>query len=186
MSIGERIRKRREELGLTVAQVARKLGKDRTTIYRYESDYIENLPISVLEPLTEILHTTPAYLMGWTVNLTKGQLQKLNEALQNGYVKIEFVDDYEFMDTDINFLVKQQLLEHIPGADAPDNNFDYYKITELGKATLLNQELPAELQSDSDKTVITIGRGGERKTYELSDEDAALVDSFLKRFEKKD
>lgn len=35
-------------------------------------------------------------------------------------------------------------------------------------------------------TVISIGRGGERKTYELSDEDAAFVDSFLKRFEKKD
>lgn len=48
MTIGERIKKRRQELGLSVAQLADKLGKDRTTIYRYESSYIENMPINIL------------------------------------------------------------------------------------------------------------------------------------------
>lgn len=65
MTIGERIRKRRTELGLSVDYIAAKLNKNRATIYRYESDEIENLPITILEPLAEILQTTPAYLMGW-------------------------------------------------------------------------------------------------------------------------
>ncbi len=68
MTIGNRIKNRRKELNLTVDEVAEKLNKNRATIYRYESDEIENLPITILEPLAEILNTTPAYLMGWEEN----------------------------------------------------------------------------------------------------------------------
>lgn len=65
-SIGKRIKKRRKELGYTVEQVANKLGKNRATVYRYENDDIEKMPITVLGPLAEVLETSPAYLMGWT------------------------------------------------------------------------------------------------------------------------
>ena len=68
MNIGDRIKSRRKELGLTVDEVALKLKKNRATVYRYESQHIENLPINILEPLAEVLETTPAYLMGWTDN----------------------------------------------------------------------------------------------------------------------
>ncbi len=34
MSVGERIKQRRQELGLSVDEVAQKLGKNRATIYR--------------------------------------------------------------------------------------------------------------------------------------------------------
>lgn len=65
MSIGERIKQRRLELGLTVDQVAERLGKNRATVYRYESNEIENFPTSIIEPLSKVLLTTPASLMGW-------------------------------------------------------------------------------------------------------------------------
>jgi transcriptional regulator with XRE-family HTH domain len=65
MTTGERIKQRRLELKLSVDEVANRLGKNRATIYRYESDDIENLPTTVLEPLSIILDTTPAQLMGW-------------------------------------------------------------------------------------------------------------------------
>ncbi len=65
MTIGNRIKNRRKEINLSVDEVAEKLNKNRATIYRYESDEIENLPITILEPLAKILNTTPAYLMGW-------------------------------------------------------------------------------------------------------------------------
>ena len=65
MTIGERIRNRRKELGLTVDELAEKLKKNRATIYRYESSEIEKLPTTVLEPLAEALNVTPGYLMGW-------------------------------------------------------------------------------------------------------------------------
>lgn len=65
MNTGERIKKRRNELGLSVDEVAERLGKNRATVYRYENNDIENLPTTVLEPLADILKTTPAFLMGW-------------------------------------------------------------------------------------------------------------------------
>ena len=65
MTIGERIKQRRIQLGLSVDQVAEKIGKNRATVYRYESSEIERFPIDVLEPLAVALRTSPTYLMGW-------------------------------------------------------------------------------------------------------------------------
>lgn len=65
MKIGDRIKKRRQELGLTVDQLAEKIGKDRATVYRYESKQIESLPITIIKPLAIALQTSEAYLMGW-------------------------------------------------------------------------------------------------------------------------
>lgn len=64
-TIGERIYKKRMELGLSVEDIAKKLNKNRATIYRYENNEIEKIPINILEPLAKILHTTPAYIMGF-------------------------------------------------------------------------------------------------------------------------
>jgi transcriptional regulator with XRE-family HTH domain len=65
VDIGKRIRDRRVELSLSVEEIAIRLNKNRTTIYRYEKGDIENLPLETLKPLADILETTPAYLMGW-------------------------------------------------------------------------------------------------------------------------
>lgn len=65
MNIGQRIRERRKALKISVDDLALSLGKDRSTIYRYENGDIENLPIGVLEPIAKALDTTPAHLMGW-------------------------------------------------------------------------------------------------------------------------
>lgn len=65
MSVGKRIKERRNELQMSVDELATKLNKNRATIYRYEKGEIENLPIDILEPLAKALNTTPQYLMGW-------------------------------------------------------------------------------------------------------------------------
>ena len=65
MNVGNRIRQRREYLGLSVDELAARLGKHRATVYRYENGDIESLPTTVLEPLAIALQTTPAWLMGW-------------------------------------------------------------------------------------------------------------------------
>lgn len=71
MNIGKRIKERRKEIGLSVEEVSEKLNKNRATVYRYESNDIENLPLNVLEPLAKVLNTTPAYLMGWEKETSK-------------------------------------------------------------------------------------------------------------------
>ena len=79
MTIGDRIKARRVQIGLTVDQVADRIGKNRATVYRYESNDIEKFPLDILPPLAEVLNTTPAYLMGWSDSAdpekTKNQAQ---------------------------------------------------------------------------------------------------------------
>jgi len=53
MSVGKRIKDRRQYLGITVDELAKKLNKNRATVYRYESAEIENLP----QPLLRGLHS---------------------------------------------------------------------------------------------------------------------------------
>jgi repressor LexA len=84
MTIGERIKERRKELGLSVDELAERLNKNRATIYRYESNEIEKLPTTVLEPLANALGVTPAYLMGWEKTLEKSEnLSELMEKYDN-------------------------------------------------------------------------------------------------------
>ena len=66
MTTGNRMKSRRKELGIPVDTVAAALGVSVATVYRYESGEIEKVPGTILEPLAKVLHTTPAYLMGWT------------------------------------------------------------------------------------------------------------------------
>lgn len=64
MTIGERIKQRRIELGLSADQVAEKLNVDRSTIFRYERGAISKVPTDTLAKLAQILYTSPTYLMG--------------------------------------------------------------------------------------------------------------------------
>lgn len=62
-TVGARIKQRRKQLGLSADRIAEMLGRDRSTYYRYESDEIENMPVSVLTPLARILGVSEAYLL---------------------------------------------------------------------------------------------------------------------------
>lgn len=49
---------------MSVDELARRIGKDRSTVYRYESGGIDKVSVDMLEPLAAALETTPAYLLG--------------------------------------------------------------------------------------------------------------------------
>jgi repressor LexA len=61
--IALRIKQRREELGLSAEQLGEKIGKAKTTIYRYESGFIEKMPSSVLSDIAKVLKVSPTYLL---------------------------------------------------------------------------------------------------------------------------
>ena len=75
MTVGERIRRRRKELKISADELAKMLGKDRSTIFRYEKGDIEKLPIDILEPIAQALHTTPQSLMGWDEEIEQSPVQ---------------------------------------------------------------------------------------------------------------
>lgn len=65
MNIGSKIKQRRQEMSISVDELAQKLNVSRTTIYRYEKGEISKMPTETLEKIARILNTTPAYFMGW-------------------------------------------------------------------------------------------------------------------------
>lgn len=75
MKVNEIIKKRRKELGLTLKQVAEKLGVSESLISRYESNDVKNMGIDKIIPLAKVLDTTPAFLMGWE---TKKEKENIN------------------------------------------------------------------------------------------------------------
>ena len=65
MTTGERIRKRRNELGLSQEELAHRLGnKSRASVCTVENDK-EDLTTDRIRKYAEALETTPGYLMGW-------------------------------------------------------------------------------------------------------------------------
>lgn len=64
MSISKRIKDRRQELGISVEELAIRIGKNKATIYRYENGDIGKVPYDVLEPLSEALDVSIGYLVG--------------------------------------------------------------------------------------------------------------------------
>lgn len=92
MTIGDRIRIRRKEIGLSVDQLADRIGKNRATIYRYESNEIEKYPLEILEPLAQALCTTPASLMGWSEEKISSN-KSLSEFHQRALAQLEKMND---------------------------------------------------------------------------------------------
>lgn len=95
MTTGERLRARRKELGISANDIAEALGVSRATIFRYEKGDIEKLPGSILEPLSKILHTTPAYLMGWESESPEkqGVFERTTDQLSSGYSASQLTTD---------------------------------------------------------------------------------------------
>lgn len=108
MEISERIKKRRLELGLTLEDVADKLGVAKSTVLRYETKAIGNMGLDKLELLAVALHCTPAYLMGWDI-----------ERVDNGYSVKENGNEYQAILKDITKGVSDQelieIIKHVKG-----------------------------------------------------------------------
>ena len=86
MTIGHRIKARRKHLRMSAEELAKRIGKDRSTVFRYEKGDIENLPLDILEPIAKALGTTPQYLMGWE------EVQKKNDTLADIVLRLRSDD----------------------------------------------------------------------------------------------
>lgn len=64
-SIMKRIKERREFLKLSFQQLADLTGMSKSTLQRYETGNIRNIPLDKLEILAKALQTTPEWILGW-------------------------------------------------------------------------------------------------------------------------
>ena len=64
MTVGERIRERRKELGLTQEELGKRMGYKKATVCRVELED-NNITTDRVVKFAKALDTTPGYLMGW-------------------------------------------------------------------------------------------------------------------------
>ncbi|BDR80657.1 hypothetical protein N072000002_09140 [Clostridium tetani] len=65
-----RIKTRRNKLMLSYQDLADKTGLSKSTLQRYETGAIKNMPLDKLGVLAKALNVSPAYLMGWEESVT--------------------------------------------------------------------------------------------------------------------
>lgn len=92
--ISARLRERREALGYSFQQLAELTGMSKSTLQRYESGAIKNIPLARLETLTTALKTTPEQLLGW----------QMVQAMRDTPEKSALPDDYAAINTLLNNL----------------------------------------------------------------------------------
>ena len=64
--IGQRVKLRRKELGLTLQYVAERMDVSASTILRYENGSIDNTKKLIVEGLADVLRVSPDWLLGNT------------------------------------------------------------------------------------------------------------------------
>ena len=124
MKVNEIIKKRRKELGLTLKQVAEKLGVSESLISRYESNDVKNMGIDKIIPLAKVLDTTPAFLMGWE---TKKENEKENinlETVNTDYIMIPL---YESISAGYG-ASNSEFIEMIPVFGLKKNGTTYFAV----------------------------------------------------------
>ena len=81
-TIGNRIRKRREQLDLSQDELTKRLGfKSRSSINKIELDE-RNLTQARIKAIADALETTPSYIMGWDELDEQVDLEKLRQDIQ--------------------------------------------------------------------------------------------------------
>lgn len=88
MTIGERIKKRRQELGLSQIELAKKMGLSaKSTICKLETQG-DNITTDRIARIAAALNCSESYLMGWDDNKTQ----------ENAAFQIKMLSDNEFME----------------------------------------------------------------------------------------
>ena len=62
--VGERVKERRTELNLTMPELGKRIGVNKSTIQRYEADGVDPKRTMIINGLAEALLTTPEWLTG--------------------------------------------------------------------------------------------------------------------------
>ena len=129
MTIGKQIRRRRKELKMTVDELAVKIGKDRSTIYRYENGDIGNMPLELLPTMVEALETTPQELLSSIITT--------NEWLSSRAEKwFDATEGYEFNDeeTKLFYEIARYIMKIRDSEDYAENmNFLFTLFKQLNK-----------------------------------------------------
>lgn len=114
MTIGERIRKRREQMNFGLTELAEKVNITKQALYKYENDIVTNIPSNKIEELAKALNTTPAYLMGWDedIHIANTKLPIISEGADLSEA-IKLFEAYSKANPDVQAAVEILLKSHL-------------------------------------------------------------------------
>lgn len=108
MNLGNKVKTRREELGLSQEELAFKMGyKSRTSINKIENG--REVSQKIIVKLAEALHTSPAYLMGWEQEIEADPVgtAELHVAMIKDKDFVEMFEDFKKLTPEAKKMVKK-------------------------------------------------------------------------------
>lgn len=88
MALSDVIKARRKALGLTLLEIANRVGVAEATVQRWESGAIKNIRYERIIKLAEVLETTPSALMGWEESETPPPIPSKDDELLSLFSKL--------------------------------------------------------------------------------------------------
>lgn len=93
MTVGDRIKQRRYDLGMTQAELANKCGTTYQAISKYENNLINDIPRKKLAIIADALDCTPAFLLGFdedmpSVEEARDELKEAQHAMLSASSKL--------------------------------------------------------------------------------------------------
>lgn len=76
-NVGKRIKERREELNMSVVDLAERLGMSKATVHRYENGEIKNIKVPVAMAIAHELKVSAAWLLGKSEHKQRYESQEL-------------------------------------------------------------------------------------------------------------
>lgn len=92
-NIVERIKSRRIELEYSFQDLADLTGMSKSTLQRYETGGIKNIPLDKLKTLARALKVSPEWIMGWELNPEKKLEGVSEQPLRYGCNSSVFLDE---------------------------------------------------------------------------------------------
>lgn len=89
--MGQKIFELRKQLGLTLEDVAKAVGVGKSTVRKWETGIIANMRRDKIASLAKVLHTSPAYLMGWEELDQSIDLEKLTQAVSDSKIIMDSI-----------------------------------------------------------------------------------------------
>lgn len=146
--VGEQIKKRRIELGLTQAELAKRLGyKSNTTINKIELG-INDIAQSKVVEFAKALETTPAYIMGWDSldYVAEEDREMVKWALKNNLAPIELPEKIQAL----NVLLHQYKYD-IVAREGGEYSISYDFAEGASGMTLISDEEISEIIDSTSK-----------------------------------
>ena len=127
MTLGDRVKQKREEMGLSQEELADKMGyKSKTSIHKIEQG-ITDLPLSKVEELSKVLNVTTSYLMGWD----NERVEKSNITFLGDESTFIYIPLYESISAGYG-CDSAEFIEMIPLYGLKKNGTDYFAVKVKG------------------------------------------------------